>query len=320
MKKFLLLFTICFIFLVISCNNSSNIHSIADSGNDSDTSDSAPDDGGDSGDDSDTSDSAPDDDGDSGDDSDTSDSAPDDGGDSGDDSDTSDTLPDDDGDSGDDSDTSDTLPDDDGETPYNPCDPNPCIGIPFSTGICIQSSDDSYSCECITNYEWKDSSCQQILPQCGQSKKPPCFDSDTGFIWSSASTGELNWGSAVNYCKNLTEGEFLDWHLPTISELRTLIINCEKTVPGGQCGVTDSCLSQGCWDLNCSCENSINSSYSKFGDTKIFWSSSILPDFSNSSWYVDFGSAAINSFFISLSNNTAYARCVTLPVSALEGE
>ena len=121
-------------------------------------------------------------------------------------------------------------------------------------------------------------------------------DNKNGLIWSSKSK-EMSWEDAVAYCKNLNEGNLSDWHLPTISELRTLIQNCPNTETGGKCGVTDSCLSyskcmnEACYD----CDYYPSKPYSKLGDGRndYFWSSSVRSDNSGRAWYVGFDHAAV---------------------------
>jgi hypothetical protein len=116
----------------------------------------------------------------------------------------------------------------------------------------------------------------------------------SGLKWSLKAPNKMNWSNANKYCANLKEDGYSDWRLPTISELRTLIQNCPATESGGECGVTDSCLSlKNC--RNDDCDNGCEvdpteelGKYSVFEDTDLFWSSSNLSDVLNAKWIVHF--------------------------------
>lgn len=125
-----------------------------------------------------------------------------------------------------------------------------------------------------------------------------------GLCWSDASSDSMTWDPAKAYCKSL------GGRLPTISELRTLIENCPGTETGGECGVTDSCLSYGdCWNNSCdSCSEADDGRYSVFGDTYWFWSSSELSDNADGVWYVDFDYGYVN--FSSKDNLIPRVRCL----------
>ena len=127
-----------------------------------------------------------------------------------------------------------------------------------------------------------------------------------GKKWSLRSSKAMNWKQANKYCENLKEGGSSNWRLPTISELRTLITECESTEAGGSCGVTDQCLSVGeCKNRACSgCGR--RAQHNKFGDKGFFWSSSISPDNKNA-WYIDFTYGSIHSH----SNSEKFVRCVS---------
>ncbi|MBO4700058.1 DUF1566 domain-containing protein [bacterium] len=136
--------------------------------------------------------------------------------------------------------------------------------------------------------------------------------------WSSRSSNEMNWQSAINYCQNLTEGGYTDWRLPNIDELRGLIKNCSKTEIGGECRVSEknSCLSysqceNGYRDGSCYCASINNNGgyYSKLGDDdKVrLWSSSTRSDYTDVAWVVYFGNGGVTSYDKS---NGYYVRCV----------
>ncbi|MBO4710565.1 DUF1566 domain-containing protein [bacterium] len=121
--------------------------------------------------------------------------------------------------------------------------------------------------------------------------------------WSNISYNSMPWDQAVNYCKNLNEGGYNDWRLPTIDELRTLIKNCYETEAGGKCTVKNDCLSMDCFDENycngCSQRNNYNvyngGYYSKLGDDGdvTLWSSSNLLNNASYAWRVSFDVAMV---------------------------
>ena len=147
-------------------------------------------------------------------------------------------------------------------------------------------------------------------------KCKPWKDPDSSLTWSSlksykndGTTYGLTWDEAVSYCNNLSEGGSSNWRLPNIDELRTLIQNCPGTVTGGECGVTDSCLSSSeCYISACSgCDYDSTGRHSKLGDTYWFWSSSVLSDNSGFAWSVAFFTGGV----CKISKGDTYSvRCV----------
>jgi hypothetical protein len=118
-------------------------------------------------------------------------------------------------------------------------------------------------------------------------------DPSTGLVWEKKpSTGDLNWAQAKAHCQAKGRG----WHLPTISELRSLIRGCPGTVTGGACRVTDACLSGSCWSKeDCwSCKSGGGPAGGCYWDSTLegscgwFWSSSLNADVSNLAWGVNF--------------------------------
>ena len=173
----------------------------------------------------------------------------------------------------------------------SPCDADPCAGVQHSDG-CISKSASRYLCSCETDYFWTGES------ECREKVTFPYTD-EFELTWSSLSENTMNWEDAGSYCESLEEGGFSDWRLPTIDELRTLILNCEGTQTGGACPVSDpDHISYSDFQsASCSCDAIDNNGgyYSRFGDENVLlWSSSLLS--SNSvvyAWQVDFNDARV---------------------------
>ncbi|MBO4441108.1 DUF1566 domain-containing protein [bacterium] len=191
-----------------------------------------------------------------------------------------DTAPVPDGDNGDSTpDGGDTEPDND--YPQTPCDPNPCLSDVNSTGVCTINNN-SFVCGCNSGYIFDGTLCIKSLPECSPTSDTPCIDFAKGLIWSAKSENKMPWNDALNYCQNLTEGDFNDWRLPSINVLKTLVQNCS------------------------SCANEdYTGKYSKFGDTVYLWSSSEGEDSTAQSIY--FSDAGTYSVSIDTNVNV---RCV----------
>ena len=126
--------------------------------------------------------------------------------------------------------------------------------------------------------------------------------------WSQKAPNYMVWGDAIDYCKKLKEGGHNDWHLPTISELRTLIQNYPPTETGGKCKVTDSCLSNSCGNDACAVRDwDPTGKRNKLGDPDWFWSSSIQSDNPQEAWLVGFNGGFVGADFF---DNEHAVRCV----------
>lgn len=194
-----------------------------------------------------------------------------------------------------------------------PCNSFRCSSDQNSS--CVATSPTAYICECKTGSTWNESESKCLvdpanLPACNSTSATPCRDSSSGLTWSARASSDYTWQDAVDYCSSYSEGGLSGWHLPTISELRTLIQNCSGTVTGGSCGVTDSCLSSSsCWTSSAcySCYYDSTGGHSKFGEIALFWSSSTRSDVTDTAWYVSFSSGGVSD---GSKTNSSSVRCV----------
>ena len=170
------------------------------------------------------------------------------------------------------------------------------------------------------------STSEPTLPECSPTSGTPCEDLQTKLIWSSATSKNMKWSEAESRCKDeLNEGGFKDWRMPTISELRTLVRNCQKTATGGACKVTDECTASystanpQCYNIDlCTsttnalgierCGDKTDGSYSLLGDASVYlWSSSVPDEDHDKAWYIYFKNTNILNQKKTL---TGMVRCV----------
>ena len=191
---------------------------------------------------------------------------------------------------------------------YEHCD----YGCDSSTGKCKAAacsigeekcSGNIYYCE---NGQWK------LKSQCGYGcdsstmtckPNPNCYKVGSK-IWSdkySISGDSTEYcAKAKNYCNNLNDCGYTDWHLPTIDELRALIQNCPGTVTGGSCKVSqnNNCLNyEECYTHEdcASCSTDSSGKYSKLGIAEGLSSSSssIFSWATSGCWYVSFWNGSL---------------------------
>ena len=99
------------------------------------------------------------------------------------------------------------------------------------------------------------------------------------------------WSDKVNlltYAQAAAHCAGLGARLPTISELRTLIVECPATAPGGPCGVTDQCTSYATCYAPAPCIGCGDGGLSVFKDEEPFWSSTPNSDQAGQQWIVAF--------------------------------
>ena len=139
------------------------------------------------------------------------------------------------------------------------------------------------------------------------------IDPNTNLVWQKESAPAMAWADAMTYCKhpNLPG---TGWHLPNISELRTLVQGCPDLMTGGACGAIDVCPECGvtttCVDSSCTTQSTCTSCdwlvaplpdycYENHelyqGVCGTFWSSSFPSDKPKLSWAIDFGRGTLGA-------------------------
>ena len=156
-------------------------------------------------------------------------------------------------------------------------------------------------------------------------------DTNTGWMWEKSYQWVASLPEAQKACSNCRVGEFNDWRLPTIDEMRSLILGCPATGPTGACPVhaLANCIDETCWNDTCFCDTN-QGPVEKPGDPSrkcymdasfewycnLFWTGTqvkakVKDD--KRSWYVTFYDAGINVPPSMAQVQSAAMRCVRGP-------
>ena len=76
-------------------------------------------------------------------------------------------------------------------------------------------------------------------------------DNTTSKMWTKGMYQATDFNDGNKYCADNVLGDYTDWRLPTIDELRRLIIGCPATTAGGACTIHDGCKDDGCINAAC---------------------------------------------------------------------
>lgn len=144
------------------------------------------------------------------------------------------------------------------------------------------------------------------------------LDPATGNMWQIQNdvTSRLE-ADAETYCNGLNASSYAGynsgWRMPTVSELRSIMLGCASTQTGGACAVTDACTDgTTCWTSpNCNACAQGSGCYwnaSIKGSCSVeFWSSTPNTHLNGYYWSVDFKKGWVNS---SPKESTFPVRCV----------
>lgn len=141
-------------------------------------------------------------------------------------------------------------------------------------------------------------------------------DSQTDLVWQNVPPQIMNWEDAQTYCQNLSLGGIANWRLPDLDEMRSLIRGCQAMQTGGECTLTTQCLEDACDNEACDGCKAVGGpgKSGRYCDPSLadegsfLWTSTSLPDDTDSALFVNFLEAVINNG--DKASNELSVRCV----------
>ena len=114
-----------------------------------------------------------------------------------------------------------------------------------------------------------------------------------GVEWSAFPVHNKNWNTAAQYCSSLNEGGYSDWRLPTIDEMRSIVVNCPDTQPSGACVISNSTGALTKHDYNKKKCSGCRKGRPRLNGSGWFWTSSGMPG-TNHYWVMSFKNTRIS--------------------------
>ena len=162
----------------------------------------------------------------------------------------------------------------------------------------------------------------RTIPICDESRIGPCEDANTHYIWSSPDLvnsryNRISWERRAFSCRESDEGGISQWRIPTIDEIRTLLVSSESLKTNGECHVTDGCsdyFNEECFnEAVCSPEDGTSGEGAEWIMSSLFdyagYLSGTLSDEENAkTWFVDLKSSSLFSF--TEETNDDETRCI----------
>lgn len=120
------------------------------------------------------------------------------------------------------------------------------FGVKYSPGILyryLEETHDKIWAVCVKG-DFKDPIAEK-LEVCSIADPPEngevWFDSNTNLMWQkSPSENRTEWKNAAEYCESMMLGDYADWRLPSIDELRTLVRGCPNVETTGLCCISEN--------------------------------------------------------------------------------
>ena len=168
-----------------------------------------------------------------------------------------------------------------------------CVNPNHTGQNCDQCSDPKFTgdnCDQCSDPKFTGDTCDECIklgfygPDCDIWKND---NADYGIYWNLDIKTGLTWAEAYSYCDGMNiDGFTSTWRLPTISELRSVIVGCGVTAPDGECNSSVTCTSAICNNAACSgCGNLMGPSDGCYINSNIYqscgpaWSSTEVSEY-----------------------------------------
>jgi hypothetical protein len=140
-----------------------------------------------------------------------------------------------------------------------------------------------------------------------------------GRMWQKDPNVQITWAEAMKDCDELMLAGYDDWKLPSVDELRAMIVGCDKSSPGGACKVSTTCYKEStcfsdstCWGCGTKPDCYLDAIFPE--PCRAYWSSTAADAKQMNTpraWYVTYYDGGIQ--VAEQSDSNEWGRCVRGP-------